>query len=153
MSLRLFTPPIRLCALSLFMAGAVLMPAIAEKADRSKPMVVEADKPGSVDLQKQINELSDKIKSMGEQTKTQQGAIEKLESEKSALETVRNELSMRTTEIAAERDTLRRERDQFQTACTDLVARLETLSGKVKTLEEDFVNLREIEQPSATGGN
>ena len=54
MSLRPFSPPIRLCALSLLMAGALLMPTIAEKADRSKPMVVEADKPGSVDLQKSI---------------------------------------------------------------------------------------------------
>jgi lipopolysaccharide export system protein LptA len=28
--------------------------ALAEKADRSKPMVIEADKPGSVDLQRQV---------------------------------------------------------------------------------------------------
>jgi lipopolysaccharide export system protein LptA len=54
MSLRPFAPPIRHGALSLLLAGALLMPAMAEKADRSKPMVVEADKPGSVDLQKSI---------------------------------------------------------------------------------------------------
>ena len=29
-------------------------PASAEKADRSKPMVVEADRPGTVDLQRQV---------------------------------------------------------------------------------------------------
>lgn len=34
-------------------AGAV-PPAAAEKADRGKPMVVEADQPGSVDLQRQV---------------------------------------------------------------------------------------------------
>ena len=32
----------------------VVAPAYAEKADRSKPMVVEADRPGTVDLQRQV---------------------------------------------------------------------------------------------------
>ena len=39
------------------LAVAVLgcgMPALAEKADRSKPMVIEANKPGTVDLQRQV---------------------------------------------------------------------------------------------------
>ena len=36
------------CALTL------AVPALAEKADRSKPMVVEADQPGTVDLQRQV---------------------------------------------------------------------------------------------------
>ena len=35
-------------------AGLVWGPAHAEKADRSKPMVVEADRPGTVDLQRQV---------------------------------------------------------------------------------------------------
>lgn len=43
---------------SLIAAAVVLAvvtgPARAEKADRSKPMVVEADQPGSVDLQRQV---------------------------------------------------------------------------------------------------
>ena len=35
-------------------AGALLAPAVAEKADRTKQMVVEADRPSSVDLQRQV---------------------------------------------------------------------------------------------------
>ncbi len=38
----------------LLVGALAVSPAFGEKADRSKPMVVEADKPGSVDLQKQI---------------------------------------------------------------------------------------------------
>ena len=41
--------PLLLTALALGLA-----PAWAEKADRSKPMTVEADKPGTVDLQRQV---------------------------------------------------------------------------------------------------
>ena len=36
------------------LTAAWAAPAAAEKADRSKPMVVEADKPGTVDLQRQV---------------------------------------------------------------------------------------------------
>jgi len=39
-----------LLALALLCAG----PAAAEKADRNKPMTIEADQPGSVDLQRQV---------------------------------------------------------------------------------------------------
>ena len=35
-------------------ALALLAPALAEKADRNKPMVVEAEKPGTVDVQRQV---------------------------------------------------------------------------------------------------
>ena len=42
-----------LAALLLALAPA-LSPVMAEKADRNKQMVVEADKPGSVDLQRQV---------------------------------------------------------------------------------------------------
>ncbi len=35
-------------------AAATALPALAERADRSKPMVVEADRPGTVDLQRQV---------------------------------------------------------------------------------------------------
>ena len=48
--------PLSLC-LSLGIAAAGLgfgVPSHAEKADRSKPMVVEADRPGTVDLQRQV---------------------------------------------------------------------------------------------------
>ena len=44
---------LRPCAAALLLA-ALAWPAGAEKADRSKPMVVEADKPGTVDLQRQV---------------------------------------------------------------------------------------------------
>jgi lipopolysaccharide export system protein LptA len=49
-------PPIRFLAVSLLalaLSGAALLPAHAERADRDKPMVIEADKPGTVDLLRQ----------------------------------------------------------------------------------------------------
>jgi lipopolysaccharide export system protein LptA len=46
-------PCTSLIALAL-LAGAVASPAWAEKADRSKPMVVEADRDGVLDLQRQV---------------------------------------------------------------------------------------------------
>jgi lipopolysaccharide export system protein LptA len=42
---------ISICLSALYAAA---LPAAAEKADRSKPMVIEADKPGTVDLQRQV---------------------------------------------------------------------------------------------------
>ena len=36
------------------LCAAALTPALAEKADRSKPLTIEADQPGSVDLLKQV---------------------------------------------------------------------------------------------------
>lgn len=46
----------RAAALGAAAVGLVLaaLPAWAERADRSKPMVVEADRPGTVDLQRQV---------------------------------------------------------------------------------------------------
>ena len=38
----------------LLLCAAALTPAQAEKADRSKPLTIEADQPGSVDLLKQL---------------------------------------------------------------------------------------------------
>ena len=46
------SPTLRALAAALLLGAGVA--AQAEKADRSKPMVVEADKPGSVDLQRQV---------------------------------------------------------------------------------------------------
>ncbi len=50
------TPRLRsLCTTLVVVAAASLaLPATAERADRSKPMVIEADKPGTVDLQRQV---------------------------------------------------------------------------------------------------
>ncbi|MDE1950960.1 MAG: lipopolysaccharide transport periplasmic protein LptA, partial [Burkholderiales bacterium] len=45
--------PLRLLAALLALATAAL-PAVAEKADRLRNMVVEADRPGTVDLQRQV---------------------------------------------------------------------------------------------------
>ena len=43
------------CLLAALLFACLLgLPAQAEKADRSKPMVVEADRPGTVDLQRQV---------------------------------------------------------------------------------------------------
>jgi lipopolysaccharide export system protein LptA len=39
------------CLIALLCAGTA---SVAEKADRAKPMVIEADKPGTVDLQRQV---------------------------------------------------------------------------------------------------
>lgn len=44
--------PLRSAALAAALACAI--PAVAERADRSKQMAVEADKPGSFDLQRQV---------------------------------------------------------------------------------------------------
>ena len=47
--------PVRRLVAALLAALAVsALPAWAEKADRSKPMSIEADQPGSVDLQRQV---------------------------------------------------------------------------------------------------
>ena len=48
--------PIRLWSASCLLCLAVLAspPALAERADRNKPMAIEADQPGSVDLQRQV---------------------------------------------------------------------------------------------------
>jgi lipopolysaccharide export system protein LptA len=43
-----------LSASALALAALLGLPAQAEKADRNKPMSIEADKPGSVDLQRQV---------------------------------------------------------------------------------------------------
>lgn len=53
------TSPIRclLAALALACAGL----ALAEKADRSKQMVVEADRPGTMDLQRQVTVLNGNV--------------------------------------------------------------------------------------------
>ena len=49
------TPPLRRGLLAVALAACALSPGVqAEKADRSKPMSVEADQPGSVDLQRQV---------------------------------------------------------------------------------------------------
>lgn len=50
------TPALRPFAATaaVLLLGVAAFPAAAEKADRSKPMVVEADRPGTVDLQRQV---------------------------------------------------------------------------------------------------
>jgi len=50
------TPALRpfAAAAAALLLGVAACPAAAEKADRSKPMVVEADRPGTVDLQRQV---------------------------------------------------------------------------------------------------
>ena len=47
-------PTRRRAALALALAALFVAPVQGEKADRSKPMSIEADKPGSVDLQRQV---------------------------------------------------------------------------------------------------
>ena len=40
--------------LALLIGATLLAPALAEKADRGKPLTIEADQPGTVDLLKQL---------------------------------------------------------------------------------------------------
>jgi hypothetical protein len=44
----------------------------------------------------------------------------------------------------------RSERDQFQQACTDLVGRLESLTQKVRVLEQDFASLSGVGETPIT---
>lgn len=48
--------PIRFCltALTLVLSAGVGLPSWAEKADRSKPLVIEADRPGIIDVQRNV---------------------------------------------------------------------------------------------------
>jgi lipopolysaccharide export system protein LptA len=39
---------------AVLLAGAACLPALADKTDRNKPLTIDADKPGSVDLLKQV---------------------------------------------------------------------------------------------------
>lgn len=60
------TRKLRLPAASSLVAAALLAalaaaPAWAEKADRSKPMMIEAEQPGSVDLQRQVVTFSGNV--------------------------------------------------------------------------------------------
>jgi lipopolysaccharide export system protein LptA len=55
-----FTPSLRLLAALLALGGAV-GPAQAEKADRGKPLVVEADRPGTLDLNSQVMVFSGNV--------------------------------------------------------------------------------------------
>jgi len=47
-------PTLRLLLVALAAAAGFAVPAQAEKADRNKPMVVEADRSGTLDLQRQV---------------------------------------------------------------------------------------------------
>jgi len=49
-----------LCAVTLLVAG-LAMPAQAEKADRLKPITIQADSTGKLDLQKQVAEISGNV--------------------------------------------------------------------------------------------
>ncbi|HRD85482.1 MAG TPA: lipopolysaccharide transport periplasmic protein LptA [Rubrivivax sp.] len=53
--------PWRRRALALMVVAVACAGALAEKADRTRPMVVEADKPGSVDLQRQVVVFAGKV--------------------------------------------------------------------------------------------
>jgi lipopolysaccharide export system protein LptA len=54
------TPPLRRALVPLLLAAAAAA-AWAEKADRALPMVVEADKPGTMDMQRQIMVFSGNV--------------------------------------------------------------------------------------------
>lgn len=49
------------CVLTLLLCAAALAPAHAEKADRGKPLTLEADLPGTVDLLKQVAVFSGNV--------------------------------------------------------------------------------------------
>jgi chromosome segregation ATPase len=101
-------------------------------------------------LQKQINELGEKIKALTDQNKGQQGTLQSLQREKDVLaqqfKTVRTEIDA----MAHQRDSLKGERDQFQGACNELMAKLQQLTEKVKNLEKDFISLNEVRAEAAS---
>lgn len=100
-------------------------------------------------LQKQINELSEKIKALTDQSKGQQGSLQSLQTEKDVLagqfRTVKSEIEA----LAQQRDSLKGERDQFQGACNELMAKLQQLTEKMKSLEKDFISFNEIRSQAA----
>jgi chromosome segregation ATPase len=52
--------------------------------------------------------------------------------------------------MAHQRDSLKGERDQFQGACNELMAKLQQLTEKVKNLEKDFISLNEVRAEAAS---
>ena len=100
-------------------------------------------------LQKQINELGEKIKALTDQNKGQQGTLQSLQQEKNVLaqqfKTVKTEIDA----MAHQRDSLKGERDQFQGACNELMAKLQQLTEKVKNLEKDFISLNDVRAEAA----
>jgi chromosome segregation ATPase len=101
-------------------------------------------------LQKQINELSEKIKALTDQNKGQLNSLQSLQSEKAVLAEQFKSVKTEIETLGRQRDALKGERDQFQGACTELMAKLQQLTEKVKGLEKDFISLNEIR--SATEG-
>ena len=51
--------------------------------------------------------------------------------------------------IALQRDAIKGERDQYQGACNELMAKLELLTNKVKALEKDFISMNNVRNEAA----
>jgi len=100
-------------------------------------------------LQKQINELSEKIKALTDQNKGQQGSLQSLQSEKDVLAEQFRTVKVEVDALSHQRDSLKGERDQFQGACNELMAKLQQLTEKVKSLEKDFISLNQVKSQAA----
>ena len=100
-------------------------------------------------LQKQINELSEKIKALTDQGKANQGSLQSLHAEKNILAEQFKTVKIEVDSIALQRDAIKSERDQYQGACTELMAKLELLTSKVKALEKDFISMNNTRSEAA----
>ncbi len=100
-------------------------------------------------LQKQINELSEKIKALTDQNKEQQGALQSLQQAKDIVSEQFKSVQSEVQSFARQRDTMKGERDQFQTASNELVTKLQQLTEKVKGLEKDFISLNQVRKETA----
>ncbi len=92
-------------------------------------------------LQKQISELSEKIKALSDQNKGQQSTLQSLQKEKDIVADQFKIVKSEVEAIARQRDSIKGERDQFQGACNELMGKLQQLTEKMKGLEKDFTSL------------
>ena len=100
-------------------------------------------------LQKQINELSEKIKALTDQNKAAQGSLQSLQEEKSVIAEQFRAVQAEVSGLVEQREALKGERDQFQGACSELMAKLELLTMKVKALEKDFISMSQLSGEAA----
>jgi chromosome segregation ATPase len=92
-------------------------------------------------LQKQIDELSARLKELMERNKAQQTAMEQLQKERDALVAEQKALTIRAEQAEQQSVLIKTERDQFHQISKDLVGRLDSLTRKIRTLEQDFSSL------------
>ncbi len=101
-------------------------------------------------LQKQISELSEKIKALSDQNKGQQSTLQSLQKEKDIVADQFKIVKSEVEAIARQRDSIKGERDQFQGACNELMGKLQQLTEKMKGLEKDFTSLDSLRSEASS---